>query len=580
MMVHFRTILFALALVVALTNGANALDRGAFTFTRWDLNVKADPAKGSFEASGTIRLRNDSATPQMNVALQISSTLQWTNISQAETVVPFLAQTYTSDLDHTGELSEAIVTLPKAVAPKETLTLQVTYRGTIPRNATRLTRVGTPVEFANSSEWDAIGGGSAAVRGVSYVTWFPVALNSLNLSESTTMVEELGAWKNRHAASVLKVELEVPRTSPPAPPYSVRWNSAQTSNCAADGTSLCSEATFTGFTYAPTFVIAPLDVLERPLVKVSFRYEHASLSRDYAAALERWAPMQAEWFGPPKEKVQVVDIGEANASPFDSGPYVFTNLRPLDRATLEFAMAHQLAHASFQSDRLWISEGLAHLMQALVRESQSGRKGALQYLSQFTRPLVETEKSVVANSRQSNASAANSLVTSTDPLYFRGKALFVWWMLRDMLGEPALQSVIKAYKPAEDTQPAYLQSLLERTAPGTPPRNLEWFFDDWVYRDRGLPDFRIESAYPRKTLSGTYIVTVTVENLGDAGAEVPVSVISGSGEVSERVIVRGKSKSVIRVQSPQPPTRVVVNDGSVPETETSNNTFEVKAPQP
>ena len=34
-------------------------------------------------------------------------------------------------------------------------------------------------------------------------------------------------------------------------------------------------------------------------------------------------------------------------------------------------------------------------------------------------------------------------------------------------------------------------------------RDLEWFFDDWVYRDRGLPDFKVESAFSRKTLNNS-----------------------------------------------------------------------------
>jgi hypothetical protein len=40
--------------------------------------------------------------------------------------------------------------------------------------------------------------------------------------------------------------------------------------------------------------------------------------------------------------------------------------------------------------------------------------------------------------------------------------------------------------------------------------------------------------------------------------------------------VRGKSKGVIRVATPKPPTEVVVNDGSVPESDMSNNVFRVE----
>jgi hypothetical protein len=107
-------------------------------------------------------------------------------------------------------------------------------------------------------------------------------------------------------------------------------------------------------------------------------------------------------------------------------------------------------------------------------------------------------------------------------------------------------------------------------------RDLEWFFDDWVYHDRGLPDFKVESAFPRKTMTDTYMVTVTVDNLGAAGAEVPVTVKFSGGDVTKRLEVRGKNKAVIRMEVPKAPQEVVVNDGSVPETDMTNNTFRIE----
>jgi hypothetical protein len=109
------------------------------------------------------------------------------------------------------------------------------------------------------------------------------------------------------------------------------------------------------------------------------------------------------------------------------------------------------------------------------------------------------------------------------------------------------------------------------------PHDLEWFFDDWVYHDRGLPDFKIESVFPQRTTMGAYMVTITVDNLGTAGAEVPVIVKSGSADVTRRLEVRAKSKATIRVEIPAPPREVVVNDGSVPESDLTNNVFKIEA---
>ena len=47
-----------------------------------------------------------------------------------------------------------------------------------------------------------------------------------------------------------------------------------------------------------------------------------------------------------------------------------TPLRTIDRASLQLVLAHQLAHASFDSPRPWIYEGVAQLAQAIEREHQ------------------------------------------------------------------------------------------------------------------------------------------------------------------------------------------------------------------
>ena len=151
--------------------------------------------------------------------------------------------------------------------------------------------------------------------------------------------------------------------------------------------------------------------------------------------------------------------------------------------------------------------------------------------------------------------------------------MFVWWMLRDMIGDAALRRTLAAYRPDEDKSPSYLQNVIENES----KRDLNWFFDDWVYQDRGLPDFRVISAYPRALDTGGFMTTVTVENLGSAGAEVPVTVNIEGGEVTKRLEVRAKAAASIRIETPSPPQEIIVNDGSVPEIDTSNNIFKLTA---
>ena len=54
-----------------------ALDREAFTFTNYDLNVRVEPEQQRLAVRGKITLRNDSSAPQKNLTLQISSSLKW-----------------------------------------------------------------------------------------------------------------------------------------------------------------------------------------------------------------------------------------------------------------------------------------------------------------------------------------------------------------------------------------------------------------------------------------------------------------------------------------------------------------------
>jgi aminopeptidase N len=215
---------------------------------------------------------------------------------------------------------------------------------------------------------------------------------------------------------------------------------------------------------------------------------------------------------------------------------------------------------------------VAHFAQAAYREQQVNRAAALEFLALHRAAIVEAEKAVAVRPR--DATATNeALITTTIDEFYRSKAAYVWWMLRDLLAEETLKKVLAAYQPDQDKDPPYLQHLVE----GQSKRDLQWFFDDWVYHDRGLPDFRVESAYVGKVIQGNYLVTVTVENLGSAGAEVPVTVHFEGGETTDRLVVRGKSKGVIRITTPKSPTKIVVNDGSVPESDFTNNVFDVPA---
>jgi len=185
--------------------------------------------------------------------------------------------------------------------------------------------------------------------------------------------------------------------------------------------------------------------------------------------------------------------------------------------------------------------------------------------------LARHRAAVLQVEKNTTASSGESLVNATDEVFYRSKATLVWWMLRDMLGDANLKKAIRAYDAGTDHDPSYFQHVVEEQS----KRDLSWFFHDWVYADAGLPDFEIDSANARAGTGANFVTAVTVDNIGTAGAEVPVTIRTNNGDFTQRLEIRGKSKSVIRIATPSEPTEIVVNDGSVPESDMSNNRFTI-----
>ena len=555
-----------------------SLDREAFTFTNYDLNIRVEPEQQRLGVRGKITLRNDSATPQKIAVLQISSSLGWRSIKASEKQLQFVSQPFTSDIDHTGALSEALVTLPEQVPPKGTVDLEIAYEGVIVQDATRLTRIETPEAVALSADWDQISAKFTALRGVGYVAWYPIATEAADITDGKNLFDVLGKWKARESSSKMHLKISVSSDDGEQPQqFLVNEASCQVMYEAFGRPQMvsadCSYQPL-GFT-APTFVMATYQAIVRPNVEVYFLHGHDASAANYADAADKTLPLITEWFGAPHSKIRVADLADSNATPFESGPLLLTPLINTDSKLAGLSAAHQLTHAAFFSPRPWINEGLAHLAQVLYIEQQSGRKAALDYLalhrSSFSADSGETEKLTTAPS--SAGEAGRSLVNTSDEELYRSKAMCVWWMLRDMLGDQALKKALASYHPDQDKEPSYLPRLIQAQT----QRDLEWFFDDWVYRDHGLPNFKVESAFTRKTLPEGYMLTITVDNLGAAGAEVPLTVKYAGGEVTQRLVVRGKSNAVIRVQTTKPPEEIVINEGSVPESDTGNNVFKIES---
>lgn len=570
----FSSLLIALCLLGTAALPASALDREAFTITKYDLDIRIEPDQQRLGARGKITLRNDSTQPQKNVALQISSSLSWRSIRVADKPVQFVTQPFTSDIDHTGALSEAIVTLPAEVKPKDSVELEIGYEGVIPLDMTRLTRVGIPQDIARHTSWDQIGKSFTAVRGAGYVAWYPIATESADFSEGNSLFEVVNRWKAREAGSEFKAKLRMAGESeekalvvctPGAVDEGGRVKSAE-GECAVERLG----------TVAPSFAIASYGVESKASLHVFSLPGHESGAATYLQAFDPASKFVTEWFGKPTAPIAIADLADAHAAPFESGTLLMASMAGEDTTLAGINLVHELVHSAFVSPRPWVSEGLAHFAEAVYREQQGGRQAALDLLELHRAAFLDAEKEVGS---APDKNPGQPLITTFDETYYRSKAAYVWWMLRDMVGADALKQAIRNYKAADDTDPKYLERLIEAAS----KRDLSAFFDDWVYHDRGLPDFRVLSVHPWEGTNDqghqhVQMVTVTLENLGTAGAEVPFTVHCEASEAPGRLEVRAKSTATTRVELPCAPVEIVINDGSVPESDLSNNVFKISAP--
>jgi aminopeptidase N len=570
--------LFCIVCICTLASGAWALEREAFTVTKYDLAITLDQQQQRLGARGKITLRNDSAQPQKIAALQISSSLDWRSIRVEGKPVQYVSQPFTSDIDHTGALSEAIVTLPGEIKPQDSVEIEIGYEGVIPLDTTRLTRVGVPEAIARHSSWDRIGPSFTAVRGAGYVAWYPITTESADFSEGNSLFEVVDRWKAREAQSGMEVHLCAEAAGPASPRIAMNQALRKSANSGADDNRICGEYRFEPLgTVTPVFAAADYVLNAKVPVSVLSLPGHEAGALTYFNSLEPAMKFVTDWFGAPTSEVTIADFPDPNSAAFESGTLLMASMAAEDSKLAGTNVVHELTHSALPSYRPWVYEGLAHFAEAVYRQQQGGREAALDFLALHSAAFLDAEKEIsagpqnVAEKSEAARSAGQPLVSTFDEAYYRSKAAYVWWMLRDMVGDEALKQAIAKYRAADDKDPKYVERLVEAAA----KRDLGWFFDDWVYHDRGLPDLRVQSAHPWKTEKDVQFITVTMENLGNAGAEVPFTVRSEGGEVTKRIEVRAKSMATTRIELPGAPSEIVVNDGGVPGSDSSNNVFEI-----
>ena len=206
----------------------------------------------------------------------------------------------------------------------------------------------------------------------------------------------------------------------------------------------------------PAFAIA--DYVERPSDHEALCTfpNTPSLARDYALAAEANDPLLHDWLGDPLRPVRVIEL--TDPTPIPSRAERYCSRRCVrGRRNVATAVDVHAGSARWHSPHPWIQEGMQRFLQLSV-ESHSGRKAALDYLNELREPLVKAEERPSQDRIQlpvrSKGRGRQTLLNTSDELYLRGKGSFVFWMLRDMVGD-ADAAALAGYRPERTKTPLF-----------------------------------------------------------------------------------------------------------------------------
>jgi len=541
--------------------------RRAILFTKYGLDVRLEMRDATMHARAIVTVKNEGAAPLDAVPLQISSSFAWEAINAEGKALRFVHHMVATDADHTGAMNEALVTLPAPLAAAGEQTLTVFYSGSAAPNAKRLEAIGTPPDVAIHADWDGIREEFTGLRGFGNVLWYPVCDVPVALGDGDRFFSAIGMTKLRESAASVSMTVTeeftggaptvafldgvtVPVEVTPAP---------EGSDVPGIATAKLKE-TKLGFA-TPTLFLARRALESGNNLKLYARQSDAAATQSYMTAASILSSQMTDWFGAKvKRELNVLDPAEAEDSPFEDRALLVTNIANVDPKKLLGPMSHVLTHAYFPSPRPWLEEGVAQFMASVWTEHQQGREAAITQMDNQRGALS------LAEPADPNHDAGQPLIRAHDPIFYRTKAAYVFWMLRGIVGDKPLMAALEQYDAAADQSSDYFQHLLEQTS----GQKLDWFFNDWVERDRGLPDLNIQAVTPSQgSGEDSYIVAVTVANSGTAVADVPVTVSSADATVTAEMRIEAGGRTTHRFLVHGRPKQVQVNDGTTPETEAS-----------
>ncbi len=212
-------------------------------------------------------------------------------------------------------------------------------------------------------------------------------------------------------------------------------------------------------------------------------------------------------------------------------------------------VSHELAHSWFGDlvtcrdwSHLWLNEGFATFMEAIYREHLDGRAGYLDSLQADAKEYFNEDPS----------HKRHPLVNTRYPLSMElfdsttyKKGALVIHMLRETVGDEIFWKALNVYLNEfkyRNVETRDLQRVFERVS----GQQLEWFFDQWVYK-AGYPELRVRSSYNATQQQLTLTVTQTQKPDSNTPIvfrlPVELEILTASGSRTEHIEINQRTQS-------------------------------------
>lgn len=231
------------------------------------------------------------------------------------------------------------------------------------------------------------------------------------------------------------------------------------------------------------------------------------------------------------------------------------------KSAVEDLVAHEAAHSWFGNlvtcrnwAELWLNEGFATFMEAAFREKAYGRPNYLLKIQNdatifMADDAVNTKRNGLFNE---NARDADRLFDRPATTYNKGGVVI--HMLREELGDEAFWKAVNNYLNAHkfgSVESSDLKNAME-TASG---RDLDWFFDQWVY-GTSHPKLSVQHTYSPQTKTYRIVINQTQkpDRLTPVAFRLPVEIEFKSGATarSEKIEITKRSETFTFIADTEP----------------------------